>query len=547
MSRIQSYICFLFLLCFATLIGCGETKDTKPSSSFAETVETVQRVSEERETEVADIGDDVALSGGVFRYGTGNLILPDPALATGRSQEPLYAEIYSGLTKLTDDPNDPVVGDLAEYYTLVDDESYQFVLRQSLRFSDDSPLTASDFKWSWERALKPSTGSSRALEVLGSISGAPEVLSGDSEELSGVEVVDDRTLKIRLSQPSAVFPFLLADPVASALKRGNVENWGIDWSKFNQPTGGLRGAMKFDELPVGSGPFKLVAFDLDASKVVMARNEHYHGRLAYLDGVEFVTDLFVKQDGKMVADFTRVFEEEKIDLIYVGDSSRTENERGGKILGTASGKQSSFLIFNDALQPYDEEHFRRALVMTVDVENRYAGRGYEPARSLIPPLLIGHDPDIAGLHYHPTNANTEISRSRYADRLDGITLRFQTDVQGSFRDDFEFVTEEWREKLGIDAAYDYVRSDRYEEMLSAGDIEMFYANVDARYPDGYEMLSRLVNTFGIDNESELQSEIDTAILAAVSEPDAAKRVGMYFEIQKRALESGLVMPLRWRD
>ena len=42
--------------------------------------------------------------------------------------------------------------------------------------------------------------------------------------------MDDHVLKVTLNAPRDDFLALLADPVASVLKRGNVENWGVDWA-----------------------------------------------------------------------------------------------------------------------------------------------------------------------------------------------------------------------------------------------------------------------------------------------------------------------------
>ncbi len=49
--------------------------------------------------------------------------------------------------------------------------------------------------------------------MLGRIKSGDAVASGDAEELTGVEVVNDRRLKVSLSEPRVEFPMLLADPL----------------------------------------------------------------------------------------------------------------------------------------------------------------------------------------------------------------------------------------------------------------------------------------------------------------------------------------------
>ncbi len=49
-----------------------------------------------------------------------------------------------------------------------------------------------DFKYSWERACDPATGSETARTYLNDIVGAAEMLAGNAQEMSGVQAVDDR-------------------------------------------------------------------------------------------------------------------------------------------------------------------------------------------------------------------------------------------------------------------------------------------------------------------------------------------------------------------
>ncbi len=108
----------------------------------------------------------------------------DPAIDSalglfGIDDVPLVTEIHAGLTSLSDDANALVQLGLADSYGVLENGLlYEFVLRQDLKFSDGSPLTASDVKWSWERALKMSGTAGRARDVFGLIDGASAVIDG---------------------------------------------------------------------------------------------------------------------------------------------------------------------------------------------------------------------------------------------------------------------------------------------------------------------------------------------------------------------------------
>lgn len=151
-----------------------------------------------------------------------------------------------------------------------------------------SPLTADDVKWSWERALLPETGARRAGAVLGDIAGATELMAGDTGELTGVTVVDDSTLEVALERRQPNFPALLADPLASVLSPDNVANWGtVNWSEL------LRGGsyesewdLVFDELLVGTGPFRIVELDWE-TEATLEPNPFYWGGEPQIDSLTF--------------------------------------------------------------------------------------------------------------------------------------------------------------------------------------------------------------------------------------------------------------------
>ena len=91
----------------------------------------------------------------VFRLPISNIVVPDPVFADFGESSTLQYEIFAGLTTFTTDNSDPVLLDMAVNHSISRDGlSHTFVLREGLLFSDGSPVTASDFKWSWERALR---------------------------------------------------------------------------------------------------------------------------------------------------------------------------------------------------------------------------------------------------------------------------------------------------------------------------------------------------------------------------------------------------------
>ena len=210
-------------------------------------------------------------SGGVFRLLGRDPTTLDPALTTDSTAYEIVVELFSGLMHLTDDPNEPIVLDLAESFTVSSDGTvYRFVLRERLEFSDGSPVTAFDFKWSWERAALPETGSPIVKEFLGDIVGINEIVEGEATSADGITVIDDHTLEVRIDAPKPYFIAKLTYPVTFVVNRDNVESGGETWT----------------DDPVGTGPFVLDSYEIGVSMVI-ARNEKYWDRRAFLDEVQF--------------------------------------------------------------------------------------------------------------------------------------------------------------------------------------------------------------------------------------------------------------------
>jgi ABC-type oligopeptide transport system substrate-binding subunit len=136
----------------------------------------------------------------------------DPAKASDLPSLNVAHELYSGLTRFSGTGVEP---DLAESWD-VDQGGlvWTFHLRKNLRWSDETPIVADDFRRSWRQALAPSTNAPYAGPDLGIVRGARHLHATGSGGL-GVEALDDRTLRVTLQHPVPWFDQLAAFPVAA--------------------------------------------------------------------------------------------------------------------------------------------------------------------------------------------------------------------------------------------------------------------------------------------------------------------------------------------
>jgi peptide/nickel transport system substrate-binding protein len=182
----------------------------------------------------------------------------NPLLAADAAADHVWLPLlFAGLTRV--EPDGRVVPDLAERWERsADGRTYTFVLREHLRWSDGSPLTAADVVFTYE-ALRDPTFPADADRL------APW------RELQ-VEALDDRTVRIVLPRPWAAFPEAAALGLVPRARLAGTR--GTAW--LTHP---------FNLDPIGAGPYRLL--DLTAQEMVLAPNPYYHGRAPYLAELRF--------------------------------------------------------------------------------------------------------------------------------------------------------------------------------------------------------------------------------------------------------------------
>jgi ABC-type oligopeptide transport system substrate-binding subunit len=122
----------------------------------------------------------------------------DPAKAVDLPSLNVVHELNAGLTRFSGRGVEP---DLAESWHVSDGGLvWTFHLRKGLRWSDDAPLTAEDFRRAWLRALAPSTRSAYARAEMQNIRGARRYRVTGTGDV-GIEAPDDRTLRVTLQHP----------------------------------------------------------------------------------------------------------------------------------------------------------------------------------------------------------------------------------------------------------------------------------------------------------------------------------------------------------
>ena len=193
----------------------------------------------------------------------------DPVHTAQNADIWISLNIYDTLVQPSDDGKGVQPGLASSWTTSEDGKTVTLKLRPNLKFADGSPLSASDVKWSLDRADTKGPGGEFQF-LLASI--------------ASIDTQGDDTVVLHLAHP---------DPtILQALATFNA---GIMSEKLLMAAPGANLEEKskaFAEHPIGSGPFFLKSWTRN-SEMVLARNPYYWKQgadgkaLPYLDAIRF--------------------------------------------------------------------------------------------------------------------------------------------------------------------------------------------------------------------------------------------------------------------
>lgn len=467
---------------------------------------------------------------GVLRLPGSNPPTLDPPLVEDAVSAGYVVELFSGLVSL-DPISLEVVPDIAENWEESDSRTeYTFHLRRDAQFHDGKPVTAWDFEYSLRRACDPATGSSAAEAHLADIVGVEDLLAGEADDISGVQVVDDYTLQIRIDSPKPYFLAKLTHPVAFVVDRENVEAGGRTWY----------------EDPNGTGPFSLGRWEAGSRLTLEADHDHYGGA-PELNEVVFVMDapspFLLYEQGRLDAVSVGV-----INIERVLDPNNPLNRELSEveILGTY------YIGLNASAPPFDDLRVRQAFHMAID-KDKLADVVYkkmaESARGILPPGFPGYDPELEGLPHDPIRARELLAASRYGgpEGLPPIVLLVAGEG-ASARRPVEAVYDMCLRNLDVELQVQQMRWADYLETLKQEekDFQMFGVDTGwiADYPDPENFLDVLFHSGSPENHTGYANEqVDQLLERARTESDPDARLALYGEIERILVNDSPWIPL----
>ncbi|MEM1049038.1 MAG: ABC transporter substrate-binding protein [Pseudomonadota bacterium] len=293
-------------------------------------------------------------------------MLDPTAGAAAAIDEVVYANVFEGLVRFAEDGS--IRPALAESWDISDDGlTYTFTLHDGVTFHDGTALTAEDVKFSLDRiGADDSKNAQKALYAA----------------IESVDAVDERTVRLTLSQPTGALLFNLA--------------WGD--AIIVAPESVATNATK----PVGTGPFRFSRWT-KADSIELVKNPDYWGEPAKLDAVTF----------KFISDPTAAFSAvmaEDVDAFPVFPAPEILDQfradaRFEVVVGSTEGE--TILSINNQRPALSDIRVRKAIAHAIDrqaiIDGAMFGYGTPIGTHFAPhhPAYIdltgqsAHDPDLA--------------------------------------------------------------------------------------------------------------------------------------------------------
>ena len=152
-------------------------------------------------------------------------------------------------------------------------QRYRFALRQNVRFSDGELLDIDDVIFSLYVAIDPSYDGIMTVYSL-PILGLEEYRAGEAEFVAGIEKIDQYTMEVALTEPSATAIYTLSIPVAPLHYYGEEAQYDFDNHRFGFPKGDLSHVREVTTKPLGAGPY--VFEDFQNGVVRLSSNPNYY-------------------------------------------------------------------------------------------------------------------------------------------------------------------------------------------------------------------------------------------------------------------------------
>ncbi|WP_274652063.1 ABC transporter substrate-binding protein [Paenibacillus humicola] len=294
-------------------------------------------------------------------------------------------------TLVTRDADNKLAPALATEWKAIDDHTWQFKLRQGVKFHDGESFNANVVKYSIDRLKDPATAS-------------PIVELNSVKE---VDVVDDYTVNFVTNAPDPILPNKLTLFGGVMVPPNYIKEKGDEY---------------FASHPVGTGPFKFVSWTKDNKVEMEANADYWRGA----PKIKKLTFRIIPNAADMVA----ALRAGEVDIAATGINAdvanQLKNDSSVNIV-TSPWIRTFYISLNTSEEHLAKKEVRQAMNYAIDVKSiidSVLGGKASRVSTLIPKQNFGYDANIAPYDYDPAKAKQLLADAGYPN---GFTISMDAD------------------------------------------------------------------------------------------------------------------------
>lgn len=443
----------------------------------------------------------------------------DPGYTAETYASPILTNIFESLVTYDSD-NNLVPGHAASWEISDDGLVYTFHLRPNLTWSDGSVLNAHDFVYAWLRVITPSFGSLFADQMLPYVLNAQEYYAGTvGAEAVGIKALDDNTLKVTLISPTPFFLDLCSTYTFSPVQKATVEANGDKWT------------LSASNL-VCNGPFRVTEVNFNESYVFEKNPNYWNAANVKLEHLKFV---YISETSTALT----AFQAGEIDGFWEVPSSdlarlRAESDE----LHVVNAFGTTFHLFNNAVQPFDNLLVRKAFNLAIDRQaliEDVLGTNDSPAYALVSPGYVANGVDVTanrptyGLapKAQPEAAQQALAQAGYPNGEGFPTITYYYSTNDTYKKTVEALAAMLESNLNINIELKTADWAVFYEDVQAGNYQIAQYGWGGDYLHPMTFLPLIVTT-GVNNYSRYSNLEYDALVAQIQsctdEAEAAKLI-----------------------
>ena len=464
----------------------------------------------------------------------------DPALNSAVDGGNMLLHLYECLLTV-DQAGELAPGAAETWETSEDGLTWTFHLRDGLKWSDGSDLTAEDFVYSWKRVVDPATAAPYAETVLQNVKGFEAAAAGDVDALA-ISAPDAKTFVVELSAPCTYFGSLAAFATLSPVQKATIEANGDGWAVS-------------PETYVCNGPFYITEW-VPGSHILTAKNPNYWNADAIkLDSIKWL----------LIEDSNAAYSAYQTgEALFIKDVPTEEipSLRGNGEFHVEPIIGTYYISLNTEVSPFDNADVRKALSLAIDrqyVADTLMQGTYSPAWNFMGPGWIdplgGEFMDKAngGEVYIGSDYEANLAEARELMKKAGyagdpenpdLQITYSTNDAGYHKVVAEYLQDAWAQ-IGVQLKVDIVEWASFTPMRRAGDYEISRNGWVGDYSDPSNMLDLLYSTNGNNDGNFKNADFDANMDISRTTVDPTERSAALHAAEDILMEQAACIPVAY--